>query len=142
VSNIMDLPLGELFGGGVGLLTLLLACIEISPIKISPLAWIGRRMNKELVKKVDDLNDKVVQIEDTVNEQNAITCRVRILRFGDEIIHGDKHSKDSFDQVLEDIDTYEAYCLAHPEFKNNKTVITSKKIKDVYADCIDKNSFL
>lgn len=140
--NLMDMTIGQIIGGGVGLLVILLSVIEIVPIKVSPLAWIGRRMNKELIHKVDGLNSKVNKIEDTVMEQNAITCRVRILRFGDEIIHGDKHSKDSFDQVLEDIDTYEAYCREHPDFKNNKTVITTQKIKDVYAECIDKNSFL
>ena len=120
----MELTVGQIIGGGFGILMLLFTFIEISPIKISPLAWVGRRMNKELVDKVDNLDKKVDDIESVVNKQNAITCRVRILRFGDEILHEDKHSKDSFDQVLEDIDTYEQYCLEHPEFKNNKTVIT------------------
>jgi len=138
----MEMTVGQIIGSGLWLLTLLLAGIEISPIKVSPLAWIGRRMNKELVDKVDSLDTKVVEIEDAVKEQNAITCRVRILRFGDEITHGDKHSKESFDQVLADIDTYEKYCHDHPEFKNNKTVITTKKIKDNYAERIEKNDFL
>ena len=84
----------------------------------------------------------MTNIKNTVDEQNAITCRVRILRFGDEIIHGDKHSKDSFDQVLEDIDSYELYCREHPEFKNNKTVITTKAIKSNYKEGLEKNDFL
>ena len=140
--NIMEMTIAQILGGGLGLLTVLLAFIEISPIKVSPLAWIGRRMNKELVDKVDKLDEKVADIDETVQKQNAITCRVRILRFGDEVTHGDKHSRESFDQVLADIDTYEQYCAEHPGFKNNKTVITTKTIKDNYAERIEKNDFL
>ena len=76
------------------------------------------------------------------SERYAITCRTRILAFGDEIRRGSKHSKESFDQVLEDIDTYEKYCRDNPDFKNNKTRLTTKKILEVYAECLNQDDFL
>lgn len=44
-----------------------------------------------------------------------VQARIRILRFSDELRHNvnniDYFSKDHFDQVMIDIDIYEAYCL-------------------------------
>lgn len=76
------------------------------------------------------------------DERNAISCRVRILQFGDEVRRGMCHSKENFDQILSDIDEYERYCEAHPEFKNNKTVATKEKIIKVYSERMDNNDFL
>ena len=48
----------------------------------------------------------------------------------------------SFDQILRDITTYERYCDNHPNFENNNKVLTSKRIKDIYEDCLEKADFL
>lgn len=75
-------------------------------------------------------------------KSDVIDCRVRILTFADEIRRGVRHSKETFDQVLSDIDTYERYCTEHPDFMNNKTVAAKAKILDVYSECMDNNDFL
>ena len=150
---IMNATVGQIAGGTIGVLFIISLFIEITPIKWNPLSflmkWIGERVNAELSKNVRHIEKQLDCVKRTVDElrlenmeQNAIAYRVRILRFGDEILHGVKHSKESFDQVLEDIDGYEKYCTDHPEFKNNKTVLTTSKIKEVYTECINKNSFL
>ena len=77
-----------------------------------------------------------------VAENEATTCRYRILRFNDEILHEEKHSKEHFDQVLEDISRYERFCNTHPEYENNKAVLAIKNIKRVYQTCSENNSFL
>ena len=70
-------------------------------------------------------------------ENKAVECRVRILRFGDEIRQGTiKHSKESFDQVLDDIANYDKYCAEHKDFANGRTVATTKIIQEVYHDLI------
>lgn len=66
----------------------------------------------------------------------------RILRFDDEIRHGEKHSKEHFDQIIEDIDKYEDYCRDHPKFPNNKVVFAIRNIKNVYQKCTDEGTFL
>ena len=77
-----------------------------------------------------------------IAENKATTCRYRILRFNDEILHDLRHSKEHFDQVLEDITRYETYCHEHPEYKNNKAVLAIENIKRVYQKCSNDNTFL
>ena len=53
-----------------------------------------------------------------------------------------KHSQESFEQALADIDEYEHYCDKHPEFKNNRTIVARTRIIDAYETCLSKDSFL
>ena len=75
-------------------------------------------------------------------EDRATNARIRILRFSDEVRHGVLHSKESFDQVNLDIDTYHRYCEDHPEYKNNRAVMAIANIQRVYAKCLENNGFL
>ena len=120
--------------------------IQIAPIKINPWSWIaraiGRAINAEVIDKVDKLETKVENIKKNTEEHEAKSARVRILRFGDEILHDVKHSQEHYNQVLLDITEYEEYCRQHPEFRNNVTGITTKRIMATYEKCLKDNSFL
>ena len=120
--------------------------IQIAPIKINPWSWvakaIGRAINAEVIEKVDKLEADLVNLKYNTEEQAAKECRVRILRFGDEVRHGVHHSKEHFDQILLDITDYDNYCKEHPEFKNNMTVITTSHIMTKYEKCLEEDSFL
>ena len=146
--------------GWGAIVVLLLSCIQIAPIKINPWSFIGkhigRALNSELFSKIDristafdQLEDKLSELENKVehmdhknDEDRAITARVRILRFNDELLAKKPHSKETFDQALEDVDVYEKYCAAHPEFKNNKTIMSVRNIKKTYQKRLDKHDFL
>lgn len=95
-----------------------------------------------LEAKIDSMNDLIIGLKTSSSEGMAYTWRYRILRFDDEIRHDEKHTKEHFDQILEDITKYEKYCRAHPDFPNNKAVLAIKNIKDVYRKCTDESSFL
>lgn len=139
-----------LFGGGlVGLLTL----IQIAPIKVNPwsaiLEWLGNQTNKALLAKMEafEADMKGVKAEvDTIRDENreihAKDCRVRILRFADEIYLGQPHSHEHFKQILGDITHYEKYCDAHPEFENQIAVAAIAQIKDTYNERLKKHDFL
>ena len=88
------------------------------------------------------IKSEVTKLADDLDEDRAITARVRILRFVDEMGVGLEHTKDSFDQVLTDIDTYSKYCADHPKFKNNQTAMSCRIITDQYAECEKERSFL
>ena len=77
-----------------------------------------------------------------IGQSEATTCRYRILRFNDEILHEQRHTKEHFDQILDDITRYEKYCDEHPEYENNKATLAIKNVKKVYQKCSDENSFL
>ena len=82
------------------------------------------------------------EVAESVEETRAIAARVRILRFGDELLEGRLHSKDTFDQTLLDIDNYEKYCKNHENFKNHVTEETVALIKEKYRIRLRKNDFI
>ena len=136
----------ELLTGGGGILLVILTLLQITPIQINPWSWlakkIGKAINGEVVEKVDNLGTDIRNLRDECEEREATACRTRILRFGDEILHEVRHSKEHFDQILIDITAYENYCTSHPNFRNNVAVATIRRINQVYAQCIRDNDFL
>lgn len=97
---------------------------------------------KSLIEAIEDLR-KINKHQDEKNDKrHAVSMRVRILRFRDEMLAGQDHTHDSFRQVLTDIDEYEKYCKEHPEFKNNQTVMTIEHIKHNYQERLENNDFL
>lgn len=136
----------KIIGVGSGVLIAVSALIQISPIKINP--WthiaraIGRAINGELTDKITRLESNVTALREQVSEQAATECRARILRFGDEVLHRERHTKEHFDQILRDIDTYENYCRTHPRFENHITALTSSRIIKIYEECCGKGEFL
>lgn len=97
---------------------------------------------KGLEDKLDSVNDALKELKVENGESKATTYRYRILRFADEIRHGTKHSKEHFDQILEDINEYEIYCGEHKDYKNNKAVLAIENIKRVYQNCANEGTFL
>ncbi len=142
MDAIMGLTLSQLIGRIAGIVAVASIFIEITPIKVNPIShilkWIGSQLNKGLTEKINKMEEKI----DVLEQSNVVSCRVRILRFADELRRGEKHSQEMFDQALSDVDTYDKYCIEHPEFKNNKTVMARKRILEVYSDCLENNTFL
>ena len=82
--------------------------------------------------KTQEIEKKVVALDDKIDKNQAILARTHILRFSDELRNGVEHSAEYFRQQLDDCDTYEKYCEAHPEFKNSYTMIANKNIKETF----------
>ena len=133
-STVISIP-----GVKTGLVILLLSMVEISPIKISPWSWVGGLIGKLL--GIKSVSDKVDAIEKKVDENQATTIRVRILRYVDEVQNNVSHSKDSWNQVMDDIRRYEIYTEEHPEFKNNITVASINFLKKTYEGLLDKHAW-
>ena len=147
MSEFVDqLSLSGVLGGGSAVLLLLLTLIQIAPIKVNPWTWlarkIGRALNGDTLDRLDTLEQDVKEMKQKNEEREAKKSRSSILRFGDEIRRGTRHSKEHFDQILLDISFYERYCDTHRDFENNIALMTIEKIKDTYRECIDKDSFL
>ena len=102
--------------------------------------FIGKILTKEfsesqkaLVDRVDVLSDKIEAVAESVAETRAIAARVRILRFADEIIGKQVHSRESYVQIFTDIDTYDKFCRSHLDFKNHNTVSATRLINDAFV---------
>lgn len=131
---------------GTAVLAVLFTLVQIAPIRINPWTWlckwIGKAMNGELMEQVQHIAKRMDDMEVREAEKEAIAARNRILRFGDEIRNGERHSAEYFRQMMDDITAYQHYCDTHPQFKNERTVQTIKIIDDVYERCVRTNDFL
>jgi len=97
---------------------------------------------EELASDMREIRKDLTIMSDKFDERNAVTARVRILRFSDEMQEGKLHTKDSFDQVLADIKEYDQYCKKNPDFKNHQTELTTEYIQTNYLKRLDKHDFL
>lgn len=140
-SNYFSAP-----GGATVIVIAILSIVQFSPIKVDPWTFIaksiGRAINADIREDLQKLSRDVDLLREKADARAAITSRTRILRFGDELLHEVRHSKEHFDQTLQDITEYEAYCREHPDFVNNMTQLTAKRIKDKYAELLRENDFL
>lgn len=94
------------------------------------------------IKEDQKKNTKLLEkLSREIGEYEATTSRYRILRFSDEILHDVTHSKEHFDQVLDDITTYKRFCEEHSDYENNKAELAIENIKNTYKRCCEENSF-
>lgn len=93
-------------------------------------------IEREFKRQINRIDARLDTIEDNQEKHIATLARTHILRFADEqrqlVKSGATHSEEYFKQQLQDIDTYNAYCDAHPNFSNGLTVMASEYIKEEY----------
>ena len=126
------MTLQDILVSGGGILILLLTIIQITPLKLNPWSVVAKALGKALT----------VDVLEKLDENSASTCRYRLIRFDDELRHNVKHTQEHFDQILDDITTYERYCKEHPNYPNSKAVLAIENIKSTYIKCREENSFL
>ena len=96
---------------------------------------------KKILEMIQKLDEKIDKLNGELSERSAISCRVRIIKFMDEILEGWSHSHDSYVQIMQDITNYLRYCAEHPEFKNHQTEASITHIKADYQERLEKNDF-
>lgn len=131
----------------------LMSLVEVSPIKFNPWSalakWLGRAINGEVLESVAEAKkaqketrralDEHIRADD---ERNADTLRMRILHFNNELLRGDRHTREDFIEILAVIDAYEQYCKNHPNYRNNRASHAIANIGRVYDDRLKLRDFL
>jgi hypothetical protein len=131
----MDLLIGILGAGiGSGIMAILNAAVQRK--------WKKEDQQHVIVEQLGQLSSRLDQMEADNEEREIKHVRIRLLRFGDECSHEVRHSREHFEQVIEDVDAYESYCREHPDFKNNKATLTIQIIKDTYQRRLVNNDFI
>lgn len=129
-----------------GILVALMSLVQLAPVKINP--WsalakaLGRAINADLMQELAATKtalEKHIQMDD---ERNADAHRAKILAFNTELLRGIDHTREDFIEILAEIDCYESYCRAHPDYKNNRAVHAIANIGRVYDDRLKKHDFL
>ena len=107
--------------------------------------WISSAVKPELDalhEKMDVIQDEMITLRDDRERDNADDARRQILIFNDELLRGTKHSKEHFDQVLQDVDHYERYCDKNKDYKNSRAVLAIAEIRRCYQKCEAEGTFL
>lgn len=140
------MTLSEFLLGGGGLLCLLFGLVEIAPVKWNP--WsalakaLGRAVNADLLRELSATKAALEEHIRLDDERNADGHRAKILAFNTELLRGIDHTREDFIEVLAEIDKYESYCRAHPDYKNNRARHAVANIGRVYDDRLAKHDFL
>lgn len=121
-------------GGIMVFVIILLSIVQITPIKINPISWLGKTLNK-------DLSAKVEQNSKDLAEHIAQDHRNKIFRFQNELINGISHTKEEFDEVLDACAYYEDY-VEKNELTNGKSIEAIKYIRNVYQKCLRSGDFV
>lgn len=132
------MPLNEVLsnintGGIVATLVIILSLVEIVPVKLSPLQFIGRRLNKETL-------DKVKGIEGKLDEHVAQSYRSKILSFQDDILAQKRKTKEQWKEVVNAIYKYEKYCTDN-SIDNGLCKEASEFLTDEYQNRLHNNDF-
>ena len=98
--------------------------------------------HKTIMDAIGAVRKDLDALRGEISEDRATNARIRILSFSDEVQRQVRHSKESFDQINSDIDTYRRYCEKHPDYKNNRAVMAIANIERVYAECMKEHDFL
>lgn len=133
---------------GAGVVVIILGLIKIKPLEISIWSWLFRKIGKSFNGELfDEINDIKKELNDNIVEEKrreALRLRTVILRFADEMYERDRyHSRDHFEEIIECIDSYEAYCEEDKDFNkgNGKTKSAEKIIREKYEECLKRGSF-
>ncbi len=102
--------------------------------------WIARKTGVQ--KMLEEIKSSIELERHERKEKDAEDARNRILRFADECRRGIKHSEEFFIQINADVQFYELYCKAHPNFKNQRTAASELIISRAYQHCVENQDFL
>ena len=122
-------------GGWLAIFVILSLLIEVTPIKINPVGWLGERLNAKMYKRVD-------KIEAKLDQHIAQSYRNKILSFQDSLLLDgcSTFTKEQYDEVIDSISLYEEYCKEN-KIDNDKCVLAIDYIKRCYETCQNNRSF-
>lgn len=124
--------------------------IEVTPIKISPLKWIGRRLNLELKEDVEKIEKRIDELEMKQIQKDIDQKRKTILDFANSLRQDKKHTVEEYENIIRMIDDYIVLCEKY-NIKNGYINIQSKYINDTYymlsksgrfKECIESGELL
>lgn len=134
--------------------------VELIPkVKWSPwsalIRWIGSRFNSKIDAKMDvvrkevkDLDGKIDDVRTELSKHISESeikalqdTRRDILEFSNSCMNGRKHTKEQYDFMINQCDTYEKY-IQKNQIKNGVIEAAIKEIRRLYDKCIQEHSFL
>lgn len=129
----MESILNYLGVGGI-LFIILSVFIEIVPIKVYPIKWLGERLNAGMKERTDKLEKKL-------DEHIAQSYRNKILLAQSDLLNKRLFTQEEFDEVIDACTAYESFCKDN-EVVNDKCTLAIRYIKRTYEYCQNNRSFI
>lgn len=127
--------------GFVAFAFLIMSLVEITPIKISPLTWLGRRLNKEMNQQIIDLSLQMVKLDHKLDEHVAESYRNNILLIQDKLLKGEKFTKEEWKKALKSCQAYTNY-VTENDIQNGLVEEAMLYIHRKYQAALDSGDFI
>lgn len=127
-------------GSLVSIVVIILSLVEITPIKLSPLAWIGKRINADAIKRLEELEKRLNKVDGKLDEHVAQSYRNKILEAQNKLLTGHVFTLEEFDEIIEACGKYETHCKEN-NVQNDKCKLAINYIHHCYKVCQDTRSF-
>lgn len=113
--------------------TILMIFVEITPIKINPISWLISRLNKPTLDKIDEIEDKLNELEKQGDERDIGNIRARILANESLLRKGEHFKRYQYESLYKDIDKWNEYHRKYPNL-NGLLKNAIKYIDECYED--------
>ena len=112
----------------IGILAMFGVVIEVTPIKLSPLRWIGNRLNKNTNEKIDKLEQRMDESEYKFAMKDLADVRNRIISYAILIKNGQKLDANTLTNIQHDLDMYDYYkeTYKYMEISGRKVIINGE----------------
>lgn len=110
----------------------IMTVIEITPVKINPISWLGKKFNKETI-------DKLNKLEQTVDMNDIDVVRSRILTNELLLRKGEHFSQHQYDCLFKDIDKWNMYHQKYPELNGIIKVAIENIYEHYKTEKFDRN---
>ena len=142
----MDKQIIEWIGKHIAAILLVLSVfIQISPIKINPwsslLKWIGTTLNSSLDTRLSELEKKVEEVSENIDDNEKDRIRWEVLDFARECREGRLHTKDEYHHIIVLNDKY-LKLLQRTGDTNGVFEAEYEYIKKLYQEKNEKDDFL
>lgn len=115
------------------MLIIIFSLIEVTPIKFSPLQWIGKRLNAEALIRITKMEKKL-------DEHIAESYRNNILRVQDKLLRSELLTREEWEKALKNCEDYERY-IRENNLSNDLVNEAMKYIHRKYQEALNSVSF-
>lgn len=120
--------------GWTSLFVIVCMLIEITPIKVNPVGWLGKHLNASM-------NERVDKIEKKLDNHIADGYRNYILSFQDKLLKESCFTMEEWKKVISSCSDYETYCEEN-DIKNDVVSQAMAFIRAEYQDALQSHNFL
>lgn len=126
----------EIFKYIIEILALFGVVIEVTPVKFSPIKWIGDRLNGQIKEELNAIKKDLYDLRVQVDRNDIRTIRSRICSF-ENLVRLDKGAnqlqKHQYTTIFKDIDKWNRYHDKYDDL-NGELKLAIKTIEEAYQE--------